>query len=368
MQFPSVTARTRATAANVCAVSLLIAGCSGGASSSPSPPRTSPTASATPRLSASPAPVQVPTCRVPVASSATGANQMAGFISLPSGTFQTDAGARMLFDTGRSRVYTVQTPVLYGDSGATWDPAFRRWLPVAKAQVLSDGSAYVYTREATPTPQRNEIHLVTVATGADRVVYNQDAYDAFAYVPEGIVLMFHLNGTDGAHGLWLLDPGTGSLKAFPNGAQAWWVVMGDGGAWSYSVDGNRFGSSELARLDLASGTVATWFSVTSTPPVPLAGSRSVHVIGFDASLHPIVEVYVFGGTPEVWLAPAPAHATRLSGLSLSDFTPQLGERDSHGTWIAGADGLYLYTDAGFQRVAPNPPGWDAGYAVAGACA
>jgi hypothetical protein len=292
---------------------------------------------------------------------------VAGFISLPSGAYQPDPTAHMQFDTGRTRIHTVQTPVLYGDAGATYDPAYQRWLPVQRAQVLPDGSAYAYTVEGSVPPLRNEIHVVTVATGADRIVYNQGTYDAIAYGPEGIFLDFHPQGTDGSHGLWMLNPTSGKVTGFQAGTQSWWDVIVDGGAWSYSVDGNIFGSSTLNRLDLSSGNVVTWFTAPSSPKPPTPGYKTVQVIGFDRSGHPISLQNTNGDASQTWLLSAPGHATQLTGLPISAYTPQLGEMDSHGTWIAGADGLYLYTDAGFQRVAPNPPGWDPHYEISSAC-
>lgn len=297
--------------------------------------------------------------------------QPAGFISLPSGAFTADAKAATSYDGTGMRYKTMQAPVLYGDSGTpTYDAAYKRWLPVTAAQVLPDGSAYVYTREASPTQFRNEIHIVSVVTGADRVIYNNDAYHALSYQPEGIYLDYHLIGTDGDHGLWLLNPTTQSLKAFPAGAQAWWAAVVGGGAWSYSVDGNRFGSPSFARLDVSTGVVTTWFSVSSQAQPPQPGFKSVRAIGFDGSLHPLIEVFVDGGTSEIWLLTAAGQATRLNGLPLLDFTPPLGVTDSHGTWLVGADGLYLYAGSGFRRVAAAPPfaGTVAGnYTIAGAC-
>jgi hypothetical protein len=307
-------------------------------------------------------------CRLPVAQTGFGNTELAGFISLPSGTFEPDAGSGIASDAGANRTRTLQAPVLYGDGGATYDRTHRRWLPVARVQALPDGSAYVYTREANPTQFRNEIHLVNVATGTDRVIYNQGPYDALTYDVEGVYVTYHLNGTDAAHGLWLLDPTTQSLKAFPSGTRASWAAVAAGGAWSYSVDGNRFGSSSFARLDLATGTVTTWFSVPSPAQVPEPGSKTVLVIGFDKNQHPLVVVYVEGSAPEVWLVNAPGQATKLVGLQLAQFTPQLGATDSRGTWIVGADGVYLFNDSGFHRVASAPPGWTADYTIAGACA
>ncbi len=305
-------------------------------------------------------------CKLPVAQSGIGPTSV-GFLALPSGAFQADAAPGIVYDAGSQRTKTTQGPVLYGDGGATYDRANGRWVPVSSAQVLSDGSAYVYTREASPTQFVNEIHLVSVATATDRIIYNGGAYDALAYRPEGVYLVHHLNGTDASQGLWLLDPATGSVKAFTSGARASWAAIAAGGAWSFSVDGSRFGSSSLARLDLSSDTVATWLTVASPAPPGEAGSRTVHAMSFDRDGHPIVEVYVQAGTPEVWLVSAPGQATRLTGLALGPNMPQPGITDSNGAWIVGADGVYLYKGSSFQRLASAPPGWTANYTVAGPC-
>jgi hypothetical protein len=341
-------------------LSMLLAACGGGAVTA------RPTSS--PATSASSSPLAtVPNCTLPIAPTS-GDGLQAGFLSVPSGSFTADATAGMVYEAATLRTRTTKSPVLYGDSNTpTYDAAFKRWLPVLWPQVLPDGSAYVYTREATPTQFRNEIHLVTVATGSDRVISDQAAYHAIAYQPEGVYVDHHLNGTDASNGLWLIEPTTGSLTPYPAGRQATWARITAGAAWSYSVDGNRFGSSSFARLDLGTGTVTTWFSVVSAQP-PEPGSKSIRVFGFDGS-HPLVQVYVDERTSEVWLLTGPGQATRLPDLALGVLTPPVSVADSHGTWlIAGDGGVYLYSGSRFKRLATAPATTNPGYMVAGACA
>lgn len=276
-------------------------------------------------------------------------------------------GPGIAYDAASRRTKTAQMPVLYGDGGATYDSTAGRWLPVSSDQVLPDGSAYVYTREASPNEFVNEIHLVQVAAATDRIIYNQGAYDALAFRPEGVYLVHHLNGTDANQGLWRLDPATGSLKAFASGATSSWAAVAAGGAWSFSQNASRFGSSTLTRLDLSADRVTTWLTVASPAPPSEAGSKTVHAMNFDANEHPIAEVYVQGGTPEVWLVSAPGQATKLSGLALGPYMPQAGLTDTHGAWVVGSDGVYLYKDSGFQRLASGPPDWIPNYTVAGPC-
>jgi hypothetical protein len=284
-------------------------------------------------------------CSLPIS---TDSGRQAGFLAIPSGKYTADPSA------GSS------------SNGLSYDRPHHRWLPVSWAQVLPDGSAYAYTREASPTPSRNEIHIVDVATGTDRMIYNQGSYHVIAYQPNGVFLDNHLSGTDASNGLWLLDPASGSLKAYPAGQQATWGWIAAGGAWSYSPDGNRFGSNSFARLDLSTGAVETWFQVASPQP-PAPGSKSIRVLAFDGS-HPLVQVYVDDHTSEIWRLTAPGQATRLPDLALGPLSPPKSIADSHGTWLIAGDGsVYLYANSAFTRVAGAPTlssGW---YVVAGGC-
>jgi hypothetical protein len=341
----------------VAALAIGLTGCGGGSSASATPtPFT--TATAATALN----------CRLPVALANAGPTQQGGFLSLPSRGFSADPSSSMEYDAASQRMRTTQSPVLYGDSsGITYDRSYRRWLPVTWGQVLTDGSAYIYTREASPTQFRNEIHLVTVATATDRIITNQDAYHAIAYQPEGIYVDHHLNGTDASNGLWLLDPASGSLKAYPSGQQATWTRIGAGSAWSYSLTGSRFGSNTFARLDLNSGAITTWFSVASPSP-PEPGSKTIRILGFDGS-YPLVEVYADEHTSQVWRLSAPGQATRLPDVPLGALTPPFTVSDTHGTWlIAGDGGVYLYAGSRFTRVAAAPVNPSQGPMVAGACA
>lgn len=342
-------------------VSVLLAACGGAAATSrpAGSPAISPSSSS---------PAAAPNCSLPVAVDVGQPTQAGGFISLPSSTFTPDPTSSMAFDATSRRTGTTTSPVLYGDSSSlTYDRPLKRWLPVSWAQILPDGSAYAYTREASPTQFRNEIHVVDVATGSDRIVFNQDAYHVVAYEPEGVYLDYHLNGTDASSGLWLLNPTSGSLKAYPSGRQATWGWIAAGGAWSYSPIGTTFGSNSFARLDLSTGAVETWFTVAGPAP-PAPGSKSIRVIGFDGS-YPLVQVFSDAPTSEIWRLTAAGQATRLPDLSLGALSPPSSLADSHGTWlIAGNGGVYLYANSLFTKVATAPPVGSGWFIVSGTCA
>jgi hypothetical protein len=370
--------------AHLLATAVLVGGCGGGPVAGQRSPMASP--SIEPSAAAVPPISHVAfICRLPVVwTEYPGAKEQAGFISLPSGTFTPDPTSGVS-TSGTGGTQTVQVPVLNGEyqspvlsAARTYDRAYQRWLPVAKAQVLPDGSAYVYTRYRQQGGSGNEIHLVDVATGADTLIYNQGTYAALDYEPEGVYLTQLIPGKDGTSGLWLLDPTTNSLKAFPASGNGSWAAIAGGGAWSRIWDGLRFGSSKFARLDLSTGAVTVWLDVSSQVQPYNVGFKTVFPIGFDSSLRPLVEVYIVVSGPnggeniaaETRLLRAPAQSTRLTGLPLPPFGQSLGVTDSHGTWLSGTDGVYLYTGVGFLHVAHAPPttAASASYTIVGVCA
>jgi hypothetical protein len=366
------------------ATAVLVGGCGGVPVAGQRSPMASPVSEASAAAVPPISPVAF-SCRLPVVwTEYPGPKEQAGFISLPSGTFTPDLTSG-ISTSATGGTQTVQGPVLNGEyqspvlsAARTYDLAYRRWLPVANAQVLPDGSAYVYTRYGQQGGSGNEIHLVQVASGADTLIYNQGSYAALDYEPEGVYLTQLVPGKDGTSGLWLLDPTTETLKAFPAAGNGSWAAIAGGGAWSFIWDGPRFGWSKFARLDLSTGAVTVWLDVSSQAQPYDVGFKTVFPIGFDSSLRPLVEVYVVvsganGGenvAAETWLLRAPAQSTRLSGLPLPPFAQPLGVTDSHGTWLSGTDGVYLYTGAGFLHVAhaPATTAAAASYTIVGVCA
>jgi hypothetical protein len=310
-------------------------------------------------------------CRLPVSGNIAG-NPMGGFISFPSGTFGLDQTSETVWDAAKHLWRTMQAPFLYGDGGLTYDRPDRRWLPVERNQVLPDGSAYVYTNSLSPT--LIEIHKVQVATGTDTVIYDQGPYRAVFYLPEGVYLASNTFRSGSGIGLWFLDPNTGSVKSYSDTFNYWSAVTG-GGAWS--VDYYLHGSITIVRLDLATGTQATWFSLPATPPVGLGGNYSpfFHLAGFDAQSRPLVQVFTDSTAQGAYLLTAPGSATRLDGSSPLPAFGSMGVTDARGTWLSAADGVYMYRGASFNPAFEKraisqeaPPPFNAGYEVAGGCA
>jgi hypothetical protein len=71
---------------------------------------------------------------------------------------------------------------------------------------------------------------------------------------------------------------------------------------------------------------------------------------------------------EIWLVSSPGQAIKLTGMPLPSGFLRPGVTDTHGTWFVGSDGFYRYTDGGFKRAAPLPPGPVGEFQIAGGCA
>lgn len=267
-----------------------------------------------------------------------------GFVSVPSGTF---------------------TPDPAGTYGPAYDWTSRRWLPVLPSQVLADGTMYAYEVELQDRPGY-QIHMVWVPNSSDKMVLDMPydkAYSILALKPEGIYLVpiLHRSGVPG--GLWLLSSTKATLTAVPGAGDSRWQVIEGGAAWGGHVD-----RDSLDRLDLSTGAVTTWFRHPIEPAQGIGSSNGPEVVGFDSSGRPLIEFVPASATaPEVWLVSSPGEATKLTGLPLPSVFLQKGVTDTHGTWLVGADGFYLYAAGRFQRAAPMPPGPVGDFAVAGSC-
>jgi hypothetical protein len=302
-----------------------------------------------------------------------------GFLAINTGHFTADS--RGTFSVGPNGLAaSQQSPVLYGDdlANTTYDRPYGRWLPASPGHVLRDESAYGYELQL-PDAGAYEIHLVQVASAADRVVYHMpynSAYSILAFQPEGVYLVEILHRSGLAGGLSLLDPKTASLKAIPAAANATWQIVDAGAAWG--GPGGQAGDS-LTRLDLKNGVVTTWFQHAVQGAVFEGSGYGVSLIGFDASARPLVEVFPPGATPgsspqppgppQVWLVKAPGDAVQLSGIALPpENALNSGVSDSKGLWLVGADGVYLYAGRGFRREAPLAPQPTPNHMTGGDCA
>ncbi len=321
--------------------------------------------------SASPAPSLSPTSNpqrdlpaIDVVANARGEIQQAGgFVHFPGGAFTPDPGAEMIFDTKSHLWRTAAQPYLFGFSDSprgriSYDPAVRRWLPVARAQVSSDGLHYAYAEgvfEAPASPGPGplatgvRIHLVDVQSRSDRVVFRGNGppfYTVVSDAPEGIYL-----SADCAEGcspndlkLWRLEPATGAVVKVSDRRGFGWLTSGKV-AWVATYEpGNK---SSLLRLDLRSGTEAIWLS-----------DSALELIGIDAEGDPLVTLNRIADSVLLRVT-APGQAEQIfSAPSIGQFAAAVA--DSNGTWLgggqSGSQGIYFYSRASGVRKVSDFPG------------
>jgi hypothetical protein len=192
------------------------------------------------------------------------------------------------------------------------------------------------------------IHVVSLTDGTDRVIASATPWwDVLAYEPEGLYVTSVRWGGEGATGLWLVDPATGTSTQLPNGGP--FSAIDSGVAWT---DGWGIMPTQLEKVNVSTGTSQTW--------IDTQGEGWLWFVGLDSNGDPLVDVSQ--GTNTNWrlfVYTAPQTRTLLAAISIY----HIGLTDSHGTWLAAEDGIYLL-GPGLQLVKVSDV---TGGNVAGAC-
>jgi hypothetical protein len=234
--------------------------------------------------------------------------------------------------------------------------------------VAPEGQHYVYN-EASGNPEVDRIHVVSLATGADRVIAQGDSktgFEAFDYEVDGIYAGRPAQGPGTIAGLWRLDPQAGT----PTGVDAthhWtWISHG----YAYTVIPNPTDpvivqggpqADTLLRLDLRSHKVESWLHQRGV---------FLNVRGFDWAGRPLVllgdtlaDLAVVTGQNEIQPVAGGSHAVTFSYIYSSLVA------DPKGFWLGADQGVVRYSEAaGFQLVWQNPTVKSVLPLVAGDCA
>jgi hypothetical protein len=300
---------------------LLLSSCSAGGNGSGSAP--TPAASATTLATATPS--KSASCKLPVASGdaptdgnpAHGQAGSGGFLGLPGGAFTKDP-----------------------QSLAAYDSAVSKWLPVPRAWISPDGTHYVWPEnQPGGGPVTGIIHVVEIATGADKTFYVPAPSMPVSYEASGVFVTRIVPSSDAPpQGLSKLDPGTGDFKQLA--ADGNWAALGGGFAFGGDVDKSvaqppAAGPGELfnrvRKLELATGNV--------TPLQSYAGS-SVRVLGV-IGINPIVGIHAANGHFQVQV-PAVIY-DKVSGQS--DPTDPIVV-DGTTVWFSGQQGIFKWNGSG----------------------
>jgi hypothetical protein len=242
-----------------------------------------------------------------------------------------------------------------GTGGGYFDRAFNRWLPVTRTAVSPDGAHYAYVDMV-----QFELHVLDVVSGKERTfpLAAIGANYVFDYAAEGIYMTF---GFEGLHGLWLVNPVTGSSHQVP-GITTPQASGGAGVVWNAEVnpaDPNPINTAssagilpdQITRVDLKSGSSKPWLY---RPGVGLG------VIALDFQGSPLIAVVRKWGdlTAELLIAPDSGSQRSIYNGPLSGSIAG-GIADSHGVWFGSDHGIYLYSDAGGLQKVSNQAGYPA---------
>jgi hypothetical protein len=322
---------------------LIVASCA--SPSEPSSRTSEPAPTGSPAQSAGPPTVAVGlNCRLPIAwdtSTPQGVIRRFGFLEFPDETVTEDPSA----PTG----------------SFFYDRAVSRWLPVVREAVSNDGRRYAYTTGSAYQGTAGTVHVVDVASGADRTLFSGNpVYRVVSFAPEGIYLT--LQAPEGrSRGLWIQDPAGGAARLLNRDVVDPWIAGGAG--WGVDFDasdpnpapgGIESPFNRLVRIDLHNGATTPWFTWLGA---------DISVDGVDYGGNPFVEL----GRPapsdpgtqtqELWFITGKGTGQRLFAGPISQPWPdRLGAIEKHGVWFRGGASttspstVWLYT-GGAMRVA-----------------
>ncbi len=305
----------------------------------------SPGVSVSPSASASPLPAlppvaraQFPNCRLPYLKGSVADSHLAGgFVQGSQGLWTADpkggiskSGDFFITDTQP----TLKGSAFSSDDTGAYDLALGRWLPVRRTQVRSDGLAYAYAepfkaQASDSLSHATRVHDVSLADGSDRVIYSGAPRVVVAYESGGVyVTAVRYYSSEGGSGLWRLDEATGVSTEIPNVQKGWIEAVDKGIAWT---DGATIMPRALTRLDLSSGSQQTWASVGDQGWIWFAG--------LDTRGSPLVDLIPIPATTSgvLFVYTTSTERTLIANVGFHE----VGVTDSHGTWLAGDDGIYL---------------------------
>jgi streptogramin lyase len=275
---------------------------------------------------------ELPDCKLPLIERSGQASAQGKLLSVVANDYSVDQTGGFTWAPDQQVYRSVNQPVLNGpDANFSYDWPLRRWLPVASQAVSPDGTRYAYSAHDSA------FHVVDVATGRDRLLPGVFG-NVLAFKTEGIYVT-----SGGGNGLWLVDPDTGAKRAILQGSGI--QAVADGAAWIGVVNpddpapfppgiGGGASYNQISRRDLTADISTRWFyrSGVSVQVLAAVGGRLVLASQTSAA-------------QDVWIVNGMNLADRLTISPTGDPFPLAGNvaSDATGVWLAGPEGIYLWT-------------------------
>jgi hypothetical protein len=303
----------------------------------------------------------------------------AHYVSYPNGVISANATDEFTRVDDGFGWHSATAPVLRGTGPVGYyDAAFKRFVPVPRAQVSPDGRRYAYMDYTQGGLYvYGQIHVVDVGTGSDRTLNLPAAeYEIFDFSADGIYFTYGPYAQSA--GLWLLNADSGATRqVFQDG---YVLAMSNGEAWLAANEQDLHPTSPmpggegnaklpalnvLLRRDVKTGQDMEWLR----RPLNASGFELLGVYGGA----PAVLIYLAdandprwstGKVPyEVWLVSRPATPAKASAGVDADLQSDpwyrtgregLGISDSYGIWLGG-NAIYLYQPGqGLTKIATFP--------------
>jgi len=288
-------------------------------------------------------------CRLPAVTSSGG-----GFLSFPDATFAADPTGGFS-QTVQGGLVTNASPKLQSsplNGGVFFDAVEQRWLPASDSQVSPDGSTYAYATFDPSNGDAGHVHIVDIATGADRIFAAPaprapfQGFNVADFTAAGIYLV--ANQVDRLQtGAWLMDPATGTVKALAQVVNV--LRIRNGYAWTLRVDprdpsppqpGKGTPGDSLVRVDLTSGVETIWF---------YRPAEQVELRGLDSQGG--VVVASFQPTTGIPIETRLVENAGSAGVLIYSGALGLGAAEGTRLWLEGTTGIYLFSvDQGLQKV------------------
>ena len=289
-------------------------------------------------------------CRLPVywRDSNTSTQSRAGFVTFPSGQLMEEAAA----------------PTGQGSAPYFYDRALARWIFALRDQVSPDGREFAYA-EGNPLSAAQvpgKLHLVDIATGIDRVIYDSPVVPSVVQFTANGIYFTHDFGEGQEDGLWLIPPQGGQPKLISS--TIWEPKVANGAAWGLAFNvadphaapgGITHPYNTILRFDLNTGSSAVWWYQPGNDMRLLDGDYSGHLF-----------VYTFreqvDGSLVDWMLDTQGTAHRIGSANLD----YLAAVDANGVWFDDGQSptLWLFANGVLERIADFNV---AGMRVAGGC-
>lgn len=185
-----------------------------------------------------------------------------------------------------------------------WDRPMKRWVAVGPPDLAADGRRYAYITGGSAS---SDVHVVDVATGADRVIASGGPWQVAGWGTDAVFAtrVEYVDsvayGTIGfGKGLWELPLDGSKPLQFTNDSMIWrWV--GGGGVWSGGPFDVAGGPNAVSRFDLQTMQTTTLFSHGERSRVLAIEASGAAVILTEGSVDQLWRVSAAGDSTGVWL-------------------------------------------------------------------